>query len=310
MDVVNSAKKSLLVRYEILPYYYTLFYKAHLFGNTVIRPLFHEYPRDRITYSIDRQFLVGPAFLVTPVLDEGATSVRGYFPLDYWYSYYDGSLEAKNEQNSTWLDLDTPIDHIQLHIRGGYIIPTQQAANTTYYSRQNPFGLIIAPNMYGEAKGDLFYDDGDSDLSLNLYYYATFFLRDNQLKMNIEENNYSEMNKKIMNKIRIFVKSENKNINFLINKKQSIANENIEYKDNEIILNNLNLPMNESFEIEWSVETQFTQNSLGPIIDCSFEFEPLNETQCKNKGCNYLKQNDFIPSCFIPEDKGGYNLVK
>jgi alpha-glucosidase (family GH31 glycosyl hydrolase) len=42
-DVIRSAKNALTVRYEILPYYYTLFYKAHTAGNTVIRPLFHEY---------------------------------------------------------------------------------------------------------------------------------------------------------------------------------------------------------------------------------------------------------------------------
>jgi alpha-glucosidase (family GH31 glycosyl hydrolase) len=40
--VVNATKKSLAVRYEINPYYYTLFYKAHTAGYTVVRPLFHE----------------------------------------------------------------------------------------------------------------------------------------------------------------------------------------------------------------------------------------------------------------------------
>ncbi len=41
-EVAKSAKNALLVRYEILPYYYTLFYKAHTNGHTVVRPLFHE----------------------------------------------------------------------------------------------------------------------------------------------------------------------------------------------------------------------------------------------------------------------------
>lgn len=31
-----------------------------------------------------------------------------------------------------------------------------------FYSRQNPFSLIIAPDEQGEASGCLFWDDGDS----------------------------------------------------------------------------------------------------------------------------------------------------
>ena len=40
--VVMSAKKALNTRYYLLPYLYTLFYRAHLYGETVARPLFLE----------------------------------------------------------------------------------------------------------------------------------------------------------------------------------------------------------------------------------------------------------------------------
>ena len=40
--VISAAKRALDIRYELLPYYYTLFYKSHQFGNTVTRALFHE----------------------------------------------------------------------------------------------------------------------------------------------------------------------------------------------------------------------------------------------------------------------------
>lgn len=33
--------------------------------------------------------MLGDALLVTPVLDEGATSVTAYFPKGLWYSLYD-----------------------------------------------------------------------------------------------------------------------------------------------------------------------------------------------------------------------------
>lgn len=41
--VVQSSKNALKIRYRFLPYLYTLFFRAHKFGETVARPLFFEY---------------------------------------------------------------------------------------------------------------------------------------------------------------------------------------------------------------------------------------------------------------------------
>jgi alpha-glucosidase (family GH31 glycosyl hydrolase) len=41
-DVIRSARTSLRRRYALLPYLYTLFWKAHSLGQTVVRPLFFE----------------------------------------------------------------------------------------------------------------------------------------------------------------------------------------------------------------------------------------------------------------------------
>ncbi len=70
-EVVRASVKALRTRYALLPYLYTLFVNAHLKGHPVARPLFMEFPLDQTTYGLgERQFMLGPALMVAPVLEE------------------------------------------------------------------------------------------------------------------------------------------------------------------------------------------------------------------------------------------------
>ncbi len=73
--VIEAAKKALETRYSLLPYLYTLFFRAHTYGDTVVRPLFFEFLTDPTSYEIETQFLWGSALMIVPTLYENATSV-------------------------------------------------------------------------------------------------------------------------------------------------------------------------------------------------------------------------------------------
>jgi len=168
-SLLNISIDSLNRRYTLLPYYYTLFASAHFNATTVWRPLFFEFSNDTNTFGIDTQFMVGPALLVTPVLEENATTVAGYFPSGIWYSYYTGiPLFGKDRM----VTLDAPLDFIPIHVRAGYIIPTQQPALTTTAARTNPYGLLVALDANGHAQGELYIDEGES---LELVYNQIAF---------------------------------------------------------------------------------------------------------------------------------------
>uniref|UniRef100_A0A669EZR8 alpha-glucosidase n=1 Tax=Oreochromis niloticus TaxID=8128 RepID=A0A669EZR8_ORENI len=157
-EFASATRDVLNIRYTLLPYLYTLMFEAHTKGSTVIRPLLHEFVDDKTTWEIYRQFLWGPALLISPALDPGVTTVRGYIPKGRWYDFH----TAKDVGVSgAMFDMPTPLNHINLHVRGGYILPWQKPENTTYYSRKNPLGLIVALNDTGTAKGSFFWDDGE-----------------------------------------------------------------------------------------------------------------------------------------------------
>ncbi|XP_073444186.1 lysosomal alpha-glucosidase [Dendrobates tinctorius] len=155
----DAIRNALNIRYSLLPYLYTLFHKAHSFGETVARALFLEFPTDQNTWTIDRQFLWGDALLITPVLEQGKTEVNGYFPAGAWYALQTGvQIQAKGQ----WINLPTPMDTINVHVRGGHILPVQVPGLTTEETRKSCLNLVVALTPEGFARGDLFWDDGDS----------------------------------------------------------------------------------------------------------------------------------------------------
>ncbi|XP_068117960.1 lysosomal alpha-glucosidase-like isoform X2 [Hyperolius riggenbachi] len=155
----EAMRKATVRRYMLLPYLYTLFHKSHTSGETVIRAPFLEFPHDENTWTIDRQFMWGEAILITPVLEKGKTEVKGYFPSGMWYDpVWGAGFESKGE----WKMLPAPLDVINFHVRGGYIVPAQEPAMTTTQMRKNGMLLLVALTKEGYAKGDLYWDDGDS----------------------------------------------------------------------------------------------------------------------------------------------------
>ncbi|NXR00109.1 LYAG glucosidase, partial [Sagittarius serpentarius] len=154
-----AMRNALRLRYSLLPFLYTLFHRAHSAGETVARPLFLEFPKDPNTWAVDRQLMWGGGLLVTPVLEAGKTKVSGYFPAGTWYSLAgDSTIHSKGQ----WILLPAPLDTINVHVRAGHILPLQEPAFSTAESRKKGMALVAALTPDGFARGDLFWDDGES----------------------------------------------------------------------------------------------------------------------------------------------------
>jgi len=87
----------------------------------VARPVFFEFANDPVTYDLDTQFLIGSGLMITPVLEEGKTTVQMYLPANSaFYDYYSGKLyQPQGSTQGQYVDLVTPIDKINLHIKAG-----------------------------------------------------------------------------------------------------------------------------------------------------------------------------------------------
>ncbi|KAG1697179.1 hypothetical protein DVH05_017564 [Phytophthora capsici] len=158
-EVVVVGQKFIGLRYRLLPYIYTLGYHAHMDGLPIARPLLMEFPTDTVTHNINNQFMLGNALLVTPVVNQGATTVTGYFPRGIWYNIFDYSQVLTS---GAYLTMAATIYDMPVHIRGGSIFAMHERALTTSEARLTPFTILVALPYTGSASGDLYLDDGET----------------------------------------------------------------------------------------------------------------------------------------------------
>lgn len=147
-------EKYLRLRYEFMPYIYSLGYHTWLTGAPYMRALFMDFPNDPKVADLRDEYMFGPDFLVAPVTDQGMTSRKVYLPSGAdWYNYWTNQ-RIKGGQTIT---VSAPIDTIPLFVRAGSILPL----GTTIESTQQ-HQAIAKIRIYPGADGNftLFSDDG------------------------------------------------------------------------------------------------------------------------------------------------------
>ncbi|KAI8969691.1 glycosyl hydrolases family 31-domain-containing protein [Trametes punicea] len=163
-SVANASRTAINIRYSLLPYWYTLFANASLYGTPPIRALFFEFPDEPELFTVDRQYLVGRDLLVTPVLTPNVSTVDGIFPGQgrvQWRDWYTHEVvDAAISKNTT---LDAPLGHINIHIReGSAFLLYEEPAYTITETRESPFTLLVSQASDGYAFGTVYLDDGES----------------------------------------------------------------------------------------------------------------------------------------------------
>ncbi|MBT9333298.1 TIM-barrel domain-containing protein [Paracidobacterium acidisoli] len=147
-------EKYLRLRYQLMPYIYSLGYFTHQTGAPFMRALFMDFPDDPTVAEIGDEYMFGPAFLVAPVTSQGMTTKQVYLPAGTdWYNYWTNE-RVKGGQTIT---VQAPIDRIPLFIRAGSIIPIGGPVESTM-QKQKIAKVLIYPGR--DADFTLYQDDG------------------------------------------------------------------------------------------------------------------------------------------------------
>jgi len=147
-------EKYLKLRYQLMPYIYSLGYRTYESGAPYMRALFMDFPDDPNVAGMGDEYMFGPAFLVAPVTEQGATSRSVYLPAGAdWYNYWTN----QRIRGGQTIQVSAPIDTLPLFVRAGSIVPLGEPVESTSETQK-----LARVRVYGGADGDftLYDDDG------------------------------------------------------------------------------------------------------------------------------------------------------
>ncbi len=155
-DVEPICREYLNLRYQLMPYTYTITRETHDTGLPLMRAMWLHYPNDPEAVKRGDQYLWGRDLLVAPVVERGAHERELYLPKGTWYDWWTGDKTAGGGTVEREVDLKT----MPLYVRAGAIIPVDPVRQYADEPASEPTTIRI----YSGADGNfvLYDDDGKS----------------------------------------------------------------------------------------------------------------------------------------------------
>lgn len=149
-------RKYAQLRYQLMPYTYTLAWQARDSGMPLMRAMWLHYPDDPRARGLGSQFLWGRDLLVAPVFTPAASTRDVYLPPGEWYDFWTNEKLSGGQSIARNVDLET----MPIYVRAGAIIPFDPVRQYAEEAVDEPTTLRI----YRGSDGDftLYEDDGIS----------------------------------------------------------------------------------------------------------------------------------------------------
>jgi alpha-D-xyloside xylohydrolase len=160
-------EKYLRLRYELMPYIYSLAWGAHETGAPFMRGLFMDFGSDPNVTDLGDEYMFGPALLIAPVVEQGTTTRKVYLPAGAdWYNFWTN----ERVHGGQTITVNAPIDTLPIFVRAGSILPLGSAVEST-----NEKQTVAKVRVYAGADSmfDLYRDDGNTYAYENGDYQLT-----------------------------------------------------------------------------------------------------------------------------------------
>ena len=155
-EVINITRKFVSLRYQLLPYLYTMFWQYIEEGIPMLKPLVYYDQDDTQTHYRNDEFIFGNHILVCPILEPNAIGRRMYIPRGEWYNYWTNEFATGGRE--VWVD--SKFDEIPVFVKAGSIIPKYPVQQ---YVGELEFDELVLDYYFkiGKEKSEVYEDAQD-----------------------------------------------------------------------------------------------------------------------------------------------------
>ena len=164
----DAIEKYIRLRYDLMPYIYSLAGDVYLNHGTMMRSLLFDYGEDARARKTDQEFMFGKNLLICPVtapMYYGKDSQElhaekvweCYLPEgDDWYHFWTDRKYAGGQT----VTVEAPLDLLPIFVKAGSILPMKKGLTYADEENETPLELHIYPGK--DAKFTLYEDEGNN----------------------------------------------------------------------------------------------------------------------------------------------------
>ncbi|MTI15893.1 glycoside hydrolase family 31 protein [Rhodobacteraceae bacterium RKSG542] len=154
----GQIRDAIKLRYQLMPYIYSLGYEANVTGAPIMRPMVYEFQNEANFDNEGVDFMFGSSLLIANVVEKGQTKRKVYLPKGS--NWYDWHTHEFYEGGQT-IELDVNLDSIPVFLRDNAIVPTTEGLFSLAKDKMDYLNILIVPAQ--DNSFTMYEDDGKSN---------------------------------------------------------------------------------------------------------------------------------------------------
>jgi len=155
----DALKNAINLRYELVPYIYSMARKTYETGISICRPLYYDYPEDEQAYQFQSEYMFGDDMLIAPIveaMDKGQSQLNVWLPKgNDWFEWHTGTLLKGGQKVKRSFSLE----EYPMYVKAGAVVPTYKKIKNLSVQ---PDRSVIAIFPGADGSANVYEDAGNS----------------------------------------------------------------------------------------------------------------------------------------------------